>query len=54
MVEIVSNESNMVEKNEGHQVWSEAVFSPRPGDETITPPPPAPPVEEKSEEASGE
>ncbi len=53
-VEIVSNESNMVEKNEGHQVWSEAVFSPRPGDETITPPPPAPPVEEKSEEAPGE
>jgi len=50
-VEILNNEANTVEQNEGHQVWSEAVFAPRTGDDTITPPPPAPPVEEKSEAA---
>ncbi|YCM46120.1 right-handed parallel beta-helix repeat-containing protein [Verrucomicrobiaceae bacterium 227] len=46
-VEILANESNKVEKNDGHQVWSEAVFVPRTGDDTITPPPPAPPVEDE-------
>lgn len=51
-VEILSNESNTVEKNDGYQVWSEAVFSPRTGEDTITPPPPAPPVDEQSEEVT--
>lgn len=45
-VELVSNTSNLVEKNEGKQIWIDAVFAPRPDEDTITPPPPAPPVEE--------
>ncbi|MEJ6578814.1 MAG: right-handed parallel beta-helix repeat-containing protein [Akkermansiaceae bacterium] len=53
-VEILANESNTVENNEGHQIWSEAVFLPRTGDDTITPPPPAPPVDGKTGEVPAE
>lgn len=46
-VELLSNSANVVEKNEGKQMWNDAVFTPRADEETISPPPPpAPPVPE--------
>lgn len=43
-VDLVSEEANVVEGNDGRQIWRDADFPGRPGEES-SPPPPAPPLE---------
>jgi tetratricopeptide (TPR) repeat protein len=44
-VEILNEEGNTIDGNDGKQVWKDAVFPARAQEETVSPPPPPPPLE---------
>ncbi len=51
-VEILNEEGNYVDENQGKQIWKNAVFPTRAQEDTVSPPPPAPPLEVSAQHTS--